>query len=273
MKKPLISVLMGIYNCSATLPEAIQSIQNQTVKNWELIICDDGSIDESWQIAEDFRKLDNRIILLRNSQNCGLNITLNKCLLTSRGEFIARMDGDDRCLPERFEKELNAFHQHPDISIVSTDMEFFDETGVWGRISQPDNPKPGDLVRRSPFCHAACMIKRDALVTVGGYSVSNRLLRVEDYHLWLKLYQAGYRGMNLHEALYQMRDDRKAYHRRTLQNRLNESYVKSLVIKAFHLSPINYIYVIRPILVGMLPQIVYDVLHKKKLSNGINNKK
>ena len=101
--EPKISVIMGVYNCASTLPDAIMSIQAQTVLDWEFIICDDGSTDETWKIAGKFQRQDNRIVLLRNDKNLGLNATLNKCLSVARGKYIARMDGDDICAPERFE--------------------------------------------------------------------------------------------------------------------------------------------------------------------------
>ena len=100
-----ISVIMGAYNCAHTLPEAIAAIQHQTVSDWEFIICDDGSSDETWQVASEFQRNDERIVLLRNEKNLGLNATLNKCLAAASGYYIARMDGDDICTPDRFEKE------------------------------------------------------------------------------------------------------------------------------------------------------------------------
>ena len=94
------------------------------------------------------------------------------------------MDGDDRCDKERFAIEINVLEKEPEIAIVSTDMEFFDESGVWGKISHPEYPVPEDFVKESPFCHAPCMVKREAYMKVKGYSVSDKLLRVEDYNLW-----------------------------------------------------------------------------------------
>ena len=242
---PEISIIMGIYNCESTLNEAVASIKNQTVQNWELIMCDDGSSDRTYEIAENLQRADKRIVLLKNEHNLGLNITLNNCLKKARGAYIARMDGDDRCRFDRFEKELNILRLHPDISIVSSDMEFFDNTGIWGKISHPAEPKTKDFVRESPFCHAACMVRREAYNIVGGYTVANRLMRVEDYHLWIKMYAAGFRGKNIHEPLYQMRDDRNAYRRRSFRNRINESYVKCIAIRTFKLPFYNYIYALR----------------------------
>lgn len=266
-KTPLISVIMGIYNCESTLAEAIESILQQTIQDWELILCDDGSSDKTYFVAEKYQEqYSHKIILLRNAQNQGLNSTLNKCLKEASGTYIARMDGDDRCNPRRFEKELEVLEKEKDIAIVSTDMEFFDEGGIWGKISHPDYPEKKDFVKGSPFCHAPCMVRKEAYEKVKGYSVSEKLLRVEDYHLWVKMYKAGYKGKNIHECLYQMRDDRNAYNRRSFQNRINESYVRKLAIKTFHLPVFNYIFVLRPIVVGLMPNAVYDFMHKKHLS-------
>ena len=103
-KDPLITVIMGVYNGQATLAEAIESIIAQTYTNWEMVICDDGSTDRSYHIAKAYeRQYPDRIILLENETNQGLNKTLNRCLLAARGELIARQDADDISLPERLE--------------------------------------------------------------------------------------------------------------------------------------------------------------------------
>lgn len=265
--KPLISVIMGIYNCEDTLRESIDCIFNQTIEDWELILCDDGSKDSTYSIAEEYKeKYSEKIILLQNEKNKGLNYTLNRCLKEAKGKYIARMDGDDRCVPERFEKELEVFEKEPEISIVSSDMEFFDETGCWGRISHPEYPGNNDFIQGSPFCHAPCMVKRDAYYKVNGYSVAKWLLRVEDYHLWIKMYEAGYKGKNIQIPLYQMRDDRNAYARRKFKYRINEALVKLYVVKALKLPIWKSVYSIRPILVGMMPTKLYDYLHKKRLN-------
>lgn len=264
--KGKISVIMGIYNCADTLPEAIESILAQTYTNWELIMCDDGSLDNTIEIAHNYQqRYVDKIMVIRNKHNMGLNATLNRCLEMATGEYIARMDGDDVCSPLRFATEINVLKNEPDIAIVSTDMEYFDETGTWGRISHPEYPSESDFLHETPFCHAPCMVRKAAYDAVEGYSVENRLLRVEDYHLWLKMYCKGFRGKNIHTVLYQMRDDRNAYKRRKFKYRLNEAYVKMLAINQFKLSIINYVYVLRPIIVGLLPRFLYEILHKKRL--------
>lgn len=126
MKTKKISVIMGIYNCASTLDEAINSIINQTYENWELIMCDDGSKDDTYQKALSYKeKYGDKFIVLKNKNNEGLNYTLNRCLEVATGEYVARMDGDDISLETRFEKEIDYLETHPEIAIVSTPMIFF----------------------------------------------------------------------------------------------------------------------------------------------------
>lgn len=266
-RAPKISVIMGIYNCANTLGEAVESIINQTISDWELIMCDDGSTDDTYLQAEAYRKLyPDKIILLQNSRNSGLNYTLNRCLSIARGKYIARMDGDDVCLPNRFAIELDTLISEPELAIVSTDMAYFDEDGIWGSCSLPDYPVAQDFVFGTPFCHAPCLVKKEAYDKVGGYSEEKHFMRVEDYHLWLKMYDAGFKGKNIHQQLYLMRDDRNAYSRRKFKYRFNESYVRMLAIQKFGLPLTSYVYAIKPILVGLMPSKLYDNLHKKNLS-------
>ena len=263
---PKISVIMGIYNCSQTLREAIQCILDQTYPDWEIVMCDDGSIDDTYLIAEEYReRFPNKIKLLKNDTNKGLNYTLNKCLANVEGEFVARMDGDDLCSPDRFEKEMQVFENEQDISIVSTDIEHFDSTGVWGLVSHNVYPTNKDFLYGTPFCHAPCMVKREAYEAVNGYSEDKKLLRVEDYHLWIKMYALGYKGKNINLPLYMMRDDRNAMSRRKFKYRLNEAYVRALAVKQLKLPIWGYVHALRPILVGLLPKCIYEKLHKKHI--------
>lgn len=266
VQKPKISVIMGIYNCAKTLPVAIESILQQTFTDWELIMCDDGSKDDTYVVAEKYcNKFPSKIILLKNSENKGLNYTLNRCLQVAHGQYIARMDGDDRCSANRFELELKVFEEEPNISIVSTDMGYFDDSGIWGNISHPEYPVARDFLSGTPFCHAPCLVKKEAYDCVGGYTEDNKLLRVEDYHLWIKMYSAGYVGKNIHKQLYFMRDDRDAYKRRKFKYRLNEAYVRGLAVRELKLPILGYIYALRPIIVGLLPSFLYDYLHRWNL--------
>ena len=258
---------MGIYNCGNTLAEALDSIIAQTYENWEIIMCDDGSFDNTIEIAEQYvNKYPDKICLLKNKKNMGLNFTLNKCLNEAKGFYIARMDGDDISKLERFSKEISVLEDNPQYSIVSSSMELFDENGVWGKTTVNIKPKKSDFVKSTQFCHAACMVKKEAYDAVGGYSVDKKLLRVEDYHLWVKMYDKGYVGVNIAEPLYMMRDDRNAQARRKFKYRLNEAYVKHYAIKHFGLPFKNYIYCLKPIILGLTPSFIYKILHRIKNS-------
>lgn len=265
MSNKKISVLMGIYNCANTLPEAIESIVAQTYNNWELIMCDDGSSDNTYRVAQDFKnKYPEKIILIQNKHNIGLNQTLNNCLKVATGDFIARMDGDDLCDPTRFEKELNFLLDHPEYAIVSTPMKYFDENGVFAVGKGGGEPNINRIPLGTPFCHAPCMVRKKAYDAVGGYSVDDKLLRVEDWHLWIKMYSKGYRGYILDEPLYLMRDDQNATARRKFKYRLNEAYVGRLAVKKLHLPKYYYLLTVRPIIVGLMPKFLYTLLHKTK---------
>lgn len=262
-----ISVIMGIYNCASTLAEALDSLLNQSYQGFKVIMCDDGSSDDTYKIAEDYVKLyPNKFILIKNEKNMGLNYTLNHCLEYVDTEYVARMDGDDISLPTRFEKEINFLDSHPQFAIVSTTMIYFDEWGIFhNRPIDDKNPKDVDFANGSPFCHAPCMVRTEAYKAVGGYSIDNKLLRVEDYHLWIKMYAKGFRGHIIGEPLYKMRDDRNAMIRRTWRNRINETYVRFLAFKYLSIPFYKFFFILRPIIVGLLPKRLYLYLHYKNI--------
>lgn len=265
-RKPKISIIMGIYNCEKYLKESIDSILNQTYHDWEFIMCDDGSTDETYMIAKNYEeKYPDKFLILKNGKNMGLNYTLNKCIKYAKGEYLARQDGDDVSLPTRFEKQVKFLDENPDIDFVSSTMIFFDETGDWGISHLAERPTKMDFISGSPFSHAATMIRKDVMEKVGCYSVNDSLLRVEDYHLWFKLYMSGSKGYNFQEPLYKMRDNHDAFKRRTWKNRLNEMHLKKWGFKQLDIPHKYYFYVYRPIIVGLLPKPVYMFLHKKKL--------
>ena len=264
--QPLVSVIMGVYNCEKTIGEAIQCILDQTYTNWELILCDDGSQDDTYGVISTIReRFPEKVCVLKNDVNKGLNFTLNRCLKEARGEFIARMDGDDICSRDRFQKEVDLLLEDEAIDIVSTDMDYFDEGGTWGMLRHPTEPSFRDFMKESPFCHAPCMVRKKAYEAVGGYSEDPKTHRVEDYDLWVRMYAAGFRGKNIHEALYSMRDDRNAYARRKFKYRLNEAHVRLKARRLFNLPVWMCVSALRPVIVGLLPPFLYDYLHKRKL--------
>ena len=258
-----VSVIMGIYNCASTLQEALDSLYAQTFQDFEIILCDDGSKDNTYEVALENQRNHPNIVLLRNEQNLGLNATLNKCLAVAKGGYIARMDGDDISLPTRFEKQVMFLDEHPEYAVVSAPMIYFDENGEFRRGAGKGEVEAQDFVHGSPICHAPCMARLDVVKSVCGYSVDDRLLRVEDYHLWFKIFAAGHKLYMMDECLYKMRDDRNATARRNWLTRRNECYVKHIGYRMVGLPFYYQVYAIIPILKYLTPIFIYNYFHRK----------
>lgn len=254
---------MGIYNCAPYLQDALDSLYRQTYQGFKVILCDDGSTDDTLKIAIANAALHDNVHVVKNEHNMGLNYTLNHCLEYADTEYCARMDGDDICDPLRFETEVKFLEEHPEYAIVSVTMHHFDDKGVFRTGHAFGEPKPTDYPKGVPFNHAPCMVRTEAYKAVGGYTVSDKLLRQEDYELWIKMYVAGFRGYMLDQPLYSMRDDRNAYSRRNWISRRNEAYVKYLACRRLHLPLMSYIYCLKPIILYLLPQPIYKKLHNR----------
>ena len=142
---------MGIYNCASTLPEALDSLLAQTYQGFKVILCDDGSVDNTYEVTKTYADKYNNITLIKNDENKGLNYTLNHCLKYVDTELVARMDGDDISLPTRFEEEIAVLDAHPEIAIVSTAMIHFDEQGEFRTSKMIEYPQLKNFVKGTPF--------------------------------------------------------------------------------------------------------------------------
>ena len=258
-----ITVLMGIYNCASTLVEALDSLYAQTYQDFKIVLCEDGSTDDTYNVASEYAENHENVTLVRNEKNMGLNYTLNRCLEYADTEYCARMDGDDISLPTRFEKEIKFLDAHPEYAIVSTQMQHFDSDGIFRVGTGKGEPDVRTYPKSVPFCHAPCMVRTEAYRAVGGYTVDKRLLRQEDYHLWIKMYKHGYRGYTIDEPLYMMRDDRNAVRRRNFISRRNEAYVKHLACKMLNLPFYYNLYCLKPLILSITPTWIYNLLHKR----------
>lgn len=265
MDKYKISVLMGIYNCEKTVGEAIESLLKQTYNNWELILCDDGSNDKTYEVAKKYQeKYPQKIILIRNEKNLGLNKTLNRCLKHATGELIARQDGDDISESDRFRKEVDFLVNNTSYKIVSTAMSYFDAGGIWGVQKKiVESPQAEDLIKGSPINHAPVMMWKKCMTDVCGYSEEKKFMRVEDVNLWLKLYEKGYRCYNLNEPLYSMRNDENAFARRKYKYRINSTRTRLLGAKALKVKWNVRLYAFVPMLIGLVPTKLRQLIRKK----------
>ncbi|MDR1385792.1 MAG: glycosyltransferase [Planctomycetaceae bacterium] len=262
---PKVSVIMGVYNCASTLSNSIDSLLAQTFTDWELIMCDDGSIDNTYQIAEAYAKKYPNIKLIKNEKNLGLNQTLNNCLKLAKGKYIARQDGDDESLPARFEKEVAFLDNNLEYAIVGCAKYHFDQDGIWGLSKGIEYPIKYTFIKGTPFSHPCTMVRREAFDAVAGYTVDARLIRVEDYHLWAKMYVLGYKGYNIQEPLYMFRDDCNSMSRRNFKARWNGFYLRNHIIRMFKLPFYYHFLTIRPLLVWCIPSLFYNYLHRRYL--------
>lgn len=261
---PRITVIIGIYNCSPTLLEALESLEAQTFKDFKVILCDDGSKDDTLKVAQKWAESHPNYKVIQNERNMGLNYTLNHCLEYVDTEYVARMDGDDRSLPHRFEQEINFLDGHPEYAVVSGPMLYFDENGTFriGHEGKGEVTKM-DFIEGTPLNHAPAMVRAEAYRAVNGYTIDPKLLRVEDYHLWFKMYAAGYKGYMLKDHIYEMRDDRNAVARRNWMTRRNDAYVRFIGYRMLGLPVWSYLYCLRPIILYLLPKKIYNYLHRK----------
>lgn len=256
---------MSVYNNAETLEQSIRCILAQDFSDFELLVYDDGSRDTTASIVSRLAEEDSRIVLLCGDGNHGLSYGLNRCLSVATGEYCARMDGDDLCDVDRFSKQFAFLEAHPEYGFVSTTMKRFDEHGFYDipPVADGYSPTERDFVKGSPFCHAPVMMRLSAYRAVDGYRDIPATKGVEDYDLWFRLYAVGIRGYILNEPLYSMFDGRDAGKRRTFRRRVNESKVRANGYRMLRLPFFYRIYVLKPLLLGLLPQWLYRILHKR----------
>jgi glycosyltransferase involved in cell wall biosynthesis len=203
MTKPLISVLIPTYNVEEYITEAINSILNQTYERLEVVIVDDGSTDRTYEILESIALKDNRIQLYRNKENQRIVNTLNTAIKYSKGDYIARMDGDDISDPKRLEQQLLFLLKNKDVALVASNVVVIDEQGNTIQYARylADFASIKEATKYfSPVNHF-WLAKREVYEKVGPY----RIPTVEDYDFILRAIDHGFIVSNVQEFLYQQR--------------------------------------------------------------------
>ena len=187
--QPLISVIIPVYNGNGYLPAALLSILNQTYKNLEIIVIDDGSTDNSYEIMKNFAKEDKRLRIFKNPKNLNISHTLNRGIKLAKGQYLARMDADDVALPHRLEKQIKYLLDHPEVVIVGGQCQTIDITGkVIGRKHFPRTDKQirDALYTTNPIQHPTAVINRALLPK--NFTWYNAVLPpAEDYDLFFRL--------------------------------------------------------------------------------------
>jgi glycosyltransferase involved in cell wall biosynthesis len=205
MANPLVSVVLPFYNCPNYVGAAIQSVLAQTYRDYELLIIDDGSTDETPSVLAGCK--DPRVRLITQS-NRGLAATLNRGIELARGRYIARQDQDDISYPDRFARQFAFLEAHPRCGLVGTWADIWRENSSTGR--QHRHPSENallqyELLLNNPFVHSSVMIRKDALDRVGPYSTDTRRQPPEDFELWSRIARV-YEIANIPEVLHLYRE-------------------------------------------------------------------
>ncbi|HSA06013.1 MAG TPA: glycosyltransferase [Candidatus Gastranaerophilales bacterium] len=180
---PKISVLMPVYNGAKYLKEAIDSILAQSFKDFEFLIINDASTDNSAEIIKSYS--DNRINFLNNEKNIGLAASLNKGLDIAKGEYIARMDQDDISLPQRLQKQIEFMNKNPEIDICGSWIKFFGEMNFVAKYAQSHKQIVSNMFTSSPFAHPSVIIKKERF-DQHNLRYNPDLKTAEDYELWTR---------------------------------------------------------------------------------------
>lgn len=185
---PKISVVMPVYNAQKYVGLAIESILSQTFKNFEFIIINDASTDETLSICEKFAKKDPRIRIITNKKNLNIGDSLNVGIKAARAEYVARMDGDDISLPKRLDQQFRYLERNTNVAVVGCGMKVIDEVGkeIGTRKYSSDSTKlKKSIFRYSPFAHPTTMFRKKAIIDAGLYS--SAWSPTEDLHLWVRV--------------------------------------------------------------------------------------
>lgn len=201
---PVVSVLMSVYGGKQYLGQAIQSVLDQTFKDFEFIIVDDGSRDESLKMIRSFQ--DPRIVLIENKVNQGLTKSLNVGIAKAKGKYIARMDADDISSANRLEKQVQFLEENQGIWAVGTSAVLIDNNGEKKTTAKmpSDQQILGYLMMfGNSLIHPSVMMRTEMIRKIGGYS--ENCMVAQDYDLWIRILESGGQLANLEEELIKLR--------------------------------------------------------------------
>jgi glycosyltransferase involved in cell wall biosynthesis len=255
----LISIGMPVFNCEKTLKFAVQSILNQTYFNWELIIIDDGSTDNTLDIAKSFK--DSRIKVIAGGLNLKLPSRLNQAIAMSRGKYFARMDGDDISYPERLQLQVEYLEKHPEIDLLGTGMIIFDKDGNPRGKTSPKETHAEICCRYWTgfgIAHATCMGKLEWFRT---HKYREDAIRMEDYDIFLRTYQTSQFAC-LPDILYGYLVESFS-----LKKNLTSRYYNSIVLGKKAVVEKNYIFAY-----GVLEQVAKALVDIFAITTGLDFK-
>ncbi|WP_264045138.1 glycosyltransferase family 2 protein [Methylobacterium flocculans] len=208
MIHPLVSVIIPVYNAERYLRAAIKSVQDQTYRNIEILIINDGSTDSSWKILNEIKTYDDRILLI-SQKNGGISAALNRGIVAASGQFVARMDADDLMLPHRIEAQVRFLQENPELGFCASFMKFIDENDiVYGEY----HPEPRThnalnmMLKRQEivtYTHPTVTFRTDSARAIGGYKADYE--PCEDTEFFGRFITSGAPGLVIPEVLMKYR--------------------------------------------------------------------
>lgn len=204
MAAPLVTVLMTVYNGGEYLRSSVHSVLNQTYKDFEFLIVNDCSTDNSLDIIKSFN--DKRIIIHHNEKNMGQTKSLNVGLRLAKGKYVARMDADDMAFPLWIEKTLNYILKNPEYAAVSSYAVLIDSFGNPYKIFKTPNNFQEIIINiffAKVINHVGAIINKEVIMEIGGYN--EKFMASQDFELWSSLIKAGYKIVSIPEVLVSIR--------------------------------------------------------------------
>lgn len=264
-KKPLVSFILGVYNTRNfnDLDRSFYTMLNQTYGNTEIIVCDDCSTNGVYEYMLSRYGDNERVTIIRNTQNSGLNVSLNNCLEQVHGSFIARQDDDDYSDVYKIQKQMETLLSEGDIAFISTGLVKFDQKGEWGTFIPIQHPTKMDFLNHSPFAHAACVFRKDVMMSVGGYRISPETVRCEDYDLFMRLTTAGFKGKNIPEVLYYYNKNRYQKSKRLFKYCYYEYVVRRKGYRKMGLPLWSMLFALKPIIAYFIPSSITQIIKER----------
>ena len=282
---PKVTVLMTVFNGSKYIRDTIDSVLSQTFVDFEFMIIDDCSIDDSIEMIKSYN--DNRIQLIENKNNIGQSASLNLGLKLAKGEYIARIDQDDICMACRIEKQVKFLNSNLEVAVVGSYYTYIDSDGnLLGYKKLPVNSDSNLLyiiTGHNPLIHPGVLFRKKVIEEVGGYN--EEYMPSEDIDLWLRLYQNGYNCDNIPEHLTCIRkhldqSSVKQYNKQNnkhllafynFYNELNKNSINYDKIEQYFNVLVWYTEKVNSNNIGNLVAILLNLFKKLKWSDKSNN--
>lgn len=187
-QNPIVSVLVPTYNVESYIEQTIESVLAQSFQDFEIVMVDDCSIDGTWKLLQELAKRSDKVVVYQNETNSGIAKTRNATIRHSRGEFLATLDADDWCYPERLEKQVAFLRANERVGIVGSSLAVCDSDlqVLNTRVYQlKDETIRRDIFLYNQFAHSTTMIRRGVMDLVGGYNENIEV--AVDYDLYFRL--------------------------------------------------------------------------------------